>query len=100
MNAEFNWWLLVVGVVAGAGLVSLVAGNWGRGSDASAADLDDEAAWITGALGDQGTTLAPDTIAAILRLHGTWLTGDGDAEDPWATDEEAYGAAEPDGEGR
>ena len=83
MNAEFNWWLLILGVVGGAGLVWLVLGTWGRRDDASTNEVESEAAWISMAMAEQGEELDPATAAAVLRLHRAYLATDGGAADEW-----------------
>src|SRR5437667_12498274 len=47
MNTEFNWWLLTVGIVVGAGLVWLVLADVRRREDeVGKAERRFEAAWI------------------------------------------------------
>jgi hypothetical protein len=111
MNAEFNWWLLIVGLAVGAGLVWLVLADWSRNEeDVAAEERSAEAAWIAQAMAWRGTPI--DTAAAeeVLDLHRTFLrqtSGDaavmeGDPEtgetgdDGWTADEaapDALGAA-------
>jgi hypothetical protein len=74
VNAEFNWWLLIVGLVAGAGLVWLVlADSNRRESEILEAELPVESAWIADALIDEGDELDPATVARVLRLHRAYL---------------------------
>jgi hypothetical protein len=74
VNAEFNWWLLIVGLVAGAGLVWLVlADSNRRESEIVDAELPVEAAWIADALIDEGADLDPTIVERVLRLHRAYL---------------------------
>jgi hypothetical protein len=58
VNAEFNWWLLIVGLVVGAGLVWLVmADSRRREVDVSEAERDGEAQWIAEAMIEAGILL-------------------------------------------
>ena len=51
MSAEFNWWLLIVGVVAGAALTWLVVADSGRRErEISERELPAEATWIARSL--------------------------------------------------
>src|SRR5829696_5047889 len=62
VNAEFNWWLLIVGLVIGAALVYLVlADSSRRESDVAAEELPREAAWISSILNEEGDPIAPET---------------------------------------
>ena len=93
MNAEFNWWLLIVGLVGGAGLVWLILGDWSRREEeVGDAERARESAWIAETMRDEGTAIDPGTAEEVLRRHRVWLreTGDYDPlDDEWAT------AAEP-----
>ncbi len=74
MNAEFNWWLLIVGLVAGAGLVWLVlADSARRDADVEDAEIPMEAAWIAASLREQGEEMDPRTADRVLRLHRAYL---------------------------
>lgn len=87
MNAEFNWWLLIVGLVAGAALVWLVlADSARRDADVEDDEIPMEAAWIAATMRDDGETIDPRTADRVLRLHRAYLaapppdgsvTGDG-----------------------
>ena len=86
VNAEFNYWLLIVGLVVGAGLVWLVLADSNR-RDSEIADLELplEATWISEALLDEGRAVDPPTVEQVLRLHRTYLTApppDGPELDP------------------
>lgn len=74
MNAEFNWWLLIVGVVAGAGLAWLaLAESTRRDRDVAEEELPAESAWIARTLADQGTPVTDAQAEAVLRAHRTYL---------------------------
>ena len=76
MNAEFQWWLLLVGLVIGALLVFLVMADFARSSDEQAdLELAREAAWIAGLLPPGSEPPDPGLIEEILRLHREWLAG-------------------------
>ena len=83
MIAEFNWWLLIVGLVIGAGLVYLVLADASRrDEEIDDGELPAEAAWIAAALEADGVPLAPETAERVLRLHREYLAGPPpDAED-------------------
>jgi hypothetical protein len=72
--AVFDWWLLIVGLVIGAGLVWLVLADSSRRENEI---LDDEtaqeAAWISATLADEGRVVDPGTTEKVLRLHRTYL---------------------------
>lgn len=92
MNAEFNWWLLIVGVVGGAGLLWLVLGDWSRREEeVGERERAREAAWIADVLHADGATVDAATAEAVLRLHRTWLreTAAYDPLDDEITDEPA-----------
>ena len=68
--AEFQWWLLLVGLVAGGGLVAVVFLEGSRREqDIDAEELPAEAQWISGRLASTGRTVAPDDVEAVLREH-------------------------------
>jgi hypothetical protein len=74
VNAEFNLWLLIVGLVAGAGLVWLVlADSNRREQDLLDEELPAEAAWISDAMADRGEIVDPAAVERILRLHRDYL---------------------------
>ena len=61
MNAEFNWWLLIVGLVVGAGLVWLVvADTRRREADVADREREGEARWIASAMTDAGRAVDDD----------------------------------------
>jgi hypothetical protein len=72
MGAEFNWWLLIVGVVVGGVMTWLVVADSNRRD----AEIDDrerkaEAAWIAGQLADD--RVDAETVERVLRSHRTYL---------------------------
>lgn len=74
MNAEFNWWLLIVGLVIGAGLVWLVlADSRRRDVDVLEREREGEALWIADTLADAGRPIDSDDVLEILRLHADYL---------------------------
>ena len=71
MVAEFNWWLLIVGVVAGGVLTWLVlADTTRREREIGDDELLAEAAWITKAV--EGRVDA-DAAEDVLRAHRRYL---------------------------
>ena len=74
MNAEFNWWLLIVGVVVGALLTWLVlADSTRREQDVTEREVPAEAGWLARALADQGIEVDPSVTEAMLRAHRRYL---------------------------
>ena len=71
MIAEFNWWLLIVGVVAGGVLTWLVlADTTRREREIGDEELLAEAAWITKAVGGR---VEPEVAEDVLRAHRRYL---------------------------
>jgi hypothetical protein len=74
VNAEFNWWLLIVGLVAGAGLVWFVLMDSRRREvDVDAAERPREAAWLSTTLEDEGWRVPPEAAERLLELHRAYL---------------------------
>ena len=74
VNAEFNWWLLIVGLVVGAGLVWLVVlESRRREADLDAAERTREAAWLSAVLADDGFEVSPDVAGRLLEHHRRYL---------------------------
>ncbi|MFL5680819.1 MAG: hypothetical protein ACJ77B_09495 [Chloroflexota bacterium] len=74
MNGEFSWWLLIVGLVVGAGLVWLVlADSSRRETEVTEEELPAEATWIATTLADAGDDISPETAEHVLRLHRAYL---------------------------
>lgn len=74
MNAEFNVWLLIVGLVVGAGLVWVVMMD-GRRREAEidTVELPREAAWISAILAEDGYEVSPEVAEQALLLHRAYL---------------------------
>jgi len=74
VDAEFNWWLLIVGLVVGAGLVWLVVlDSRRRESDIDAAESAREALWLSTVLSEEGVEVTPATTLRLLELHRAYL---------------------------
>ena len=74
MNAEFNVWLLIVGLVVGAGLVWLVVmDSRRRESEIDAVELPREAAWLSAVMTEDGDSVSPETAERLLLLHRAYL---------------------------
>ena len=74
MNAEFNWWLLIVGLVVGAGLVWYVLLDARRREvDVDAVERPREAAWLSATLADEGWDVPPEAADRLLELHRSYL---------------------------
>ena len=74
MNAEFNVWLLIVGLVVGAGLVWVVMMDGRRReADVDATELPREAAWLSAVLAEDGHDVSPEAAEQALLLHRAYL---------------------------
>jgi hypothetical protein len=74
VNAEFNWWLLIVGLVVGAGLVwFVVADARRRDVDIEAQERPREALWLSAVLRREGRPVSPETVDRLLELHQVYL---------------------------
>lgn len=74
MNAEFNVWLLIVGLVVGAGLVWVVMMDSRRlEADVDAEELPREAAWLSAVLAEDGQEVSPEVAEELLLLHRAYL---------------------------
>jgi hypothetical protein len=72
--AEFQWWLLLVGLVAGGGLVAVVSmDSRRREQDIGELEQRAEATWIADQLAGRGALDAAD-VEAILRAHREYLS--------------------------
>src|SRR5262245_2759885 len=82
VNAEFNWWLLIVGLVVGAGLVWLIlADSTRREADVTIRERAGEARWIAEQLrhgdrpiGDADVPEVLELVTEVLELHAVYLT--------------------------
>jgi hypothetical protein len=87
VNAEFNWWLLIVGLVIGAALVWLVlADSSRREAEITEEELPREATWIAATMQERGEPLTPEAAEEMLRLHRAYLASlpPDEDEDVWA----------------
>jgi hypothetical protein len=76
MNDEFQWWLLLVGLVIGALLVFLVMVDFSRSADEQAeAEMSRASRWIARNLEPTDGAVDPGLIQEILRLNREWLAG-------------------------
>jgi len=95
LMAEFQWWLLIVGLVAGGGLVAIVSMDGRRREE----DLDElerraEATWIAARFAGQDRRVDERAVESILRAHRDYLSLpppdrliiEGGEADPTATD--------------
>lgn len=74
MIAGFDWWLLLVGIVGGAGIVWLVVADFRRRDEDVAADeRAEEASWIAEAITEVGRPIDDATVDDVLRLHRAYL---------------------------
>lgn len=68
--AEFQWWLLLVGLVAGGGIVAVVYLDGARREqDLDDSELPAEAYWIATRLAARGARVDPVDVEAVLREH-------------------------------
>jgi hypothetical protein len=72
--AEFQWWLLIVGLLAGGGLVAVVSMD-GRRREEDIVGLERraEATWIATRLSGLDRELDPGLVEAVLREHREYL---------------------------
>jgi hypothetical protein len=83
VNAEFNWGLLIVGLVIGSGLVWLVlADSRRREVDVTEQERAGEARWIAEAMADAGARIDDEDVREVLRLHAEYLAAGPPDEDP------------------
>ena len=72
--AEFQWWLLLVGLVAGGGLVAVVSMDGKRREvDIEALERRAEAGWIAERLAASARWIDSPTVESVLRLHREYL---------------------------
>ena len=97
MISEFNWWLLLLGLVVGGGLTWLVlAETRRREQDLEEQDLADETVWLEERLAEEGRALSVATIERVVQLHREYLAvvPAVDDADEWRPDEDAFTSAE------
>lgn len=74
MNAGFNVWLLIVGLIVGAGLVWLVVMDARRNeTEIDAKEQPREAAWLSAVLSEDGFDVSPKAAERLLVLHRAYL---------------------------
>jgi hypothetical protein len=72
--AEFDWWLLVLGLVVGGGLVYLVLADGARrDEDLEAEEMPAEASWIAGRLAERGDEVSSTDVLEVLHEHRAYL---------------------------
>jgi hypothetical protein len=73
--AEFQWWLLLVGLVAGGGLVAIVSmDSRRREEDLADLELRAEATWIADRLAAREASFDARTVESVLRIHREYLS--------------------------
>jgi hypothetical protein len=73
--AEFQWWLLIVGIVAGGGLVAILLMDTSRRDvDIDEAERAAEATWIAQWLASEGRKVTRDDVEAVLRADQDYRT--------------------------
>ena len=83
VNAEFNWWLLIVGLVVGAGLVWFVLMDARRREvDIDEQERPREALWLSRMLSDEGHAVSPEVADRLLSLHRSYLEAPPPDEQP------------------
>jgi hypothetical protein len=74
VNTEFNVWLLIVGLVIGAGLVWVVMlDGRRRETEIDALELPREAAWLSAVLAEDGFEVSAEAAEQMLLLHRAYL---------------------------
>ena len=74
VNAEFNVWLLIVGLILGAGLVWLVVmDSRRREAEVDADERPREAAWLSAVMAEDGYDVSPEAAEHLLLLHRAYL---------------------------
>jgi hypothetical protein len=106
MTAEFNVWLLLVGLIIGGGLTWLVVGELRRSeADVGRAERELEASWIADQLTGSDHPVDEFQADAVLQLHQRYLATSlppaveddaaEDAEDPAAIPSTPTSATDP-----
>ena len=85
MNVQFDWWLLIVGLVIGAALTWLVIADVRRrDDDVSARERAVEAEWIASEIRAAGIAADTEAVAEVLRLHRLYLASMPPDDNEWA----------------
>lgn len=72
MSTDFNWWLLIVGIVAGGALTWLVLADSNRRErEVGDEELRAEATWIARSLGQ--ALVDAEVAESVLRAHRRYL---------------------------
>jgi len=72
VSAEFNWWLLLVGIVVGGALTWLVLADSNRRErEIGDEELTAEAGWISRSLGEP--VVDAEVAESVLRAHRRYL---------------------------
>ena len=81
--AEFQWWLLLVGLVAGGGLVAVVSMD-GKRREQDLGELERraEANWIVDRMADSAQWIDRPTVEAVLGFHRDYLGDAAAGRDP------------------
>jgi hypothetical protein len=91
VNAEFNVWLLIVGLVVGAGLVWLVVvDSRRRDAEVDAVERPREALWLSTVLREDGYEVSPEAADRLLLLHRAYLDApppDAERDEPAVEDD-------------
>jgi hypothetical protein len=80
VGSEFNWWLLLVGIVVGAALAWLVLADFGSDEAVPGegeTDLQLEADWIAARFEEHDRTIDPDEVVSVLELDRLYQRPDG-----------------------
>ncbi|HEU4671297.1 MAG TPA: hypothetical protein VFS32_00180 [Candidatus Limnocylindrales bacterium] len=80
MTSDFDWWLLLVGIVVGAGLAWLVVAEFGPSAvpdpESEQTELQLEADWIAARFEERGATIDRALLADALELDRLYRTPD------------------------
>jgi hypothetical protein len=78
VTTDFDWWLLLVGIVVGAGLAWLVLADFGAASapepDSEATELQLEADWIAARFEERGEEVDRRALTEVLELDRLYRT--------------------------
>src|SRR3954468_19103183 len=95
MNDGFSWWLVVLGIAVGIGLVWLFTVRLPVGdSDVDAEERAEEANWISETIQSWGGVAPTPLVQEVLELHQRYLNGDRSIGAPADADDALDAAAE------